>query len=64
MGMIRRKRLILFYTIQQVIPNICSKFQNAMFSSSWEIFDEKKSLHTLLLKRQKLYTPYMFYTGV
>ena len=47
---------------------ICTKFQNPTFSSSWEIFDEKKSLHTnphtthtqtLLLKRQKLYTPYI-----
>ena len=65
---ISRKRLILSYTIQ-VIPNICTKFQNPRFSSFWEIFGEKKSLHThphtnthtqtLLLKRQKLYTPYI-----
>ena len=47
MGMISRRRLILSYTIQQVIPNICTKFQNPRFSSSWEIFDEKKSLHTI-----------------
>ena len=47
------------YTMQQVIPNICTKFQNPKFSSSWEIFDEKKVYtHTQLLKRQKLYTPY------
>ena len=116
MGMISRRKLFLSYTIQQVIPNICTKFQNPMSSSSWEIFDEKKvytqtpshthercywkdknyipplyqgyknprfssssweifdekkSLHTtppppphthtqtLLLKRQKLYTPYI-----
>ena len=59
--------MILSYTIQQVIPNICTKFQNPRFSSSWEIFDGKKSLHThththiptLLLNRQKLYTPYI-----
>ena len=31
--------LILFYTVQQVIPNICTKFQNPRRSSSWEIFD-------------------------
>ena len=31
--------LILFYTIQQVIPNICTKFQNPRHSSSWETFD-------------------------
>ena len=40
--MISRRRLILSYTIQQVIPNICTKFQNPRFSSSWEIFDTKK----------------------
>ena len=40
-GMISR-RLILSYTIQQVIPNICIKFQNPRFCSSWENFDEKK----------------------
>ena len=45
-GMISRRRLILSYTIQQVIPNICTKFINPRFSSSCEIFDEKKSLHT------------------
>ena len=38
-GMISSCMLILFYTIQQVIPNICTKFQNPMCSSSWEIFD-------------------------
>ena len=42
MGMISRRRPILSYTIQQVIPNICIKFQNPRFISSWEIFDEKK----------------------
>ena len=31
--------LILFYAIQQVIPNICTKFQNPRHSISWEIFD-------------------------
>ena len=63
--MISRRRLILSYTIQQVIPNICTKFKNPRCSSSWEIFDEKKSLHThkhtQLLKRQKLYTAYTWY---
>ena len=42
MGMISRRRLILSYTIQKVIPNVCTKFQNPRFSSSWEIFDENK----------------------
>ena len=46
MRMISRRRLSLSYTIQQVISNICTKFQSPRFSSSWEIFDEKKNLHT------------------
>ena len=45
MGMISRRRLILSYTIQQVIPNICTKFQNPRFCSYWEIFDKKKFTH-------------------
>ena len=40
-AMISSSRLILFYTIQQVIPNICTKFQNPRHSSSWEIFWHK-----------------------
>ena len=66
--MIKRRRLILSYTIQEVIPNICTKFQNPKFSSSWEIFDEKKSLHShsqshththTITEKTKLYTPYI-----
>ena len=41
-GMLSRRRLIRSYTIQQITRNICTKFQNPRFSSSWEIFDEKK----------------------
>ena len=41
-GMIRIRMLILSYMIQQVIPNVCTKFQNPRWSSSWEILDEKK----------------------
>ena len=33
-GMIHMRRLILSYTIQQVIPNICTIFQNPRFSNS------------------------------
>ena len=33
-GMISSSMLILFYTIQQVIPNICTKFQKPRCSSS------------------------------
>ena len=32
--MTSRRRLILSYTIQQVIPNICTKFQDLWFSRS------------------------------
>ena len=37
--MISSSRLILFYTVQQIIPNIWTKCQNPRHSSSWEIFD-------------------------
>ena len=37
--MVRSRRLILSYTMQQVILNICTKFQNPRCSCSWEIFD-------------------------
>ena len=39
--MISSSMLILFYTTQQVIPNICTKYQKPRHSSSWEIFDTK-----------------------
>ena len=35
-------RLILSYTVQLVIPNVCTKFQNPKSSSFREIFDRKK----------------------
>ena len=35
----KRKRLILFHTIQQVVGKIYIKFQNPRHNSSWEIFD-------------------------
>ena len=34
------RRLILSYTMQKVIPNICTKFQNPRYSCSSEIFDK------------------------
>ena len=46
MGMISMRMLILSYTIQQVISNVCTKCQNPRCSSSWEILDEKKGLYT------------------
>ena len=39
--MVSIRRLILSYTMQQVIPNICTKFQNPRCSCSWEIFWHK-----------------------
>ena len=67
-GMISRRRLILSYTIQQVIPNICTKFQNPRFSSSCKIFDEKKKFtHThaniVTEKTKTIYPLYTSYTG-
>ena len=35
------RMLILSYTIQLVIPNVCTKFQNPRCSSSQKIFDKK-----------------------
>ena len=34
--------LIQSYIIKQVIPNVCTKFQNTRCSSSWECFGEKE----------------------
>ena len=45
--------LILFYTIQQVMPNICSKFQNPRHSSSWEIFDTNFPMYYIGMRDEK-----------
>ena len=37
-GRISRKSLVLFHIKQQMIHNICTKLQNPMCNSSWEIF--------------------------
>ena len=68
MGIISRRRLILSYTIQEVIPNVCTTFQNPRFSSSWEIFDEKKKFthtHTNIVteKTKTIYPLYTSYRG-
>ena len=63
-GMISRRRLILFYTIQ-AIPNIYTKFQILDIVVPEKSLMKKKfthtqtNTHTQLLKRQKLYTPYI-----
>ena len=43
--MISSSMLILPYTIQEVLPNICTKFPNPRRSSSWEIFDTNFPLY-------------------
>ena len=64
--MISRRRLFLSYTIQ-VIPNICTKFQNPWLSSSWEIFDKNnfthKPSHIVTEKTKTIYPLYTSYTG-
>ena len=52
--MISRRRLILFYTIQQVIPNICTKFQNPRRSSSREIFDTNFTMYYIGVRNGKM----------
>ena len=37
-GRINRRSLVLFHIKQQMIHNICTKLQNSMCNSSWEIF--------------------------
>ena len=51
--MLSSSRLILFYTIQQVIPNICTKFQNPRRSSSWKIFDTNFSMYYIVVRDGK-----------
>ena len=54
------------YTVQLVIPNVCTKFQNPKHSSSWEIFDEKKvytQTNTHTEKAKTIYPLYTSYTG-
>ena len=63
--MISMRMLILSYTIQQVVPNVCTIFQNPRRIGSLEILDEKKNKFThrqtqrqiLLRKRRKLFIP-------
>ena len=45
--------LILLYTVQPVIPDVCTKFQNPRSSSSREIFDENFKIHYLGVRDRK-----------
>ena len=57
--------LILCYTVQLVIPDVCTKFQNPKSSSFREIFDGKKSLQTNIVteKAKTIYPLYTSYAG-
>ena len=48
------RMLILSYTIQLVIPNLCTQFQNPSCSSSWEIFDTNLPMHYIVVRGRKL----------
>ena len=52
-GMISSSMLILSDTIQQVIPNICTKFQNPRHSSSWESLTQISLCITLEWEMEK-----------
>ena len=45
--------LIFLYTVQLVISDVCTKFQNSRSSSSGEIFDENFHMHYLKSERWK-----------
>ena len=53
------------FTMQQVIPNICTKFQNPRHSSSLEIFDTNFPMYYIGVRdgkrRQKLITASCFF---
>ena len=58
--------LILCYTVQLVIPNVCTKFQNPKSSSFREISDRKKvnkHAHTQTEKAKTIYPLYTSYAG-
>ena len=47
------RMLILYYTIQVVVPNVCTKFQNPRYSSPKEIFNTNFSMHYIGLRDGK-----------
>ena len=65
--LISNMRLILSYTVQLVIPNVCTKFQNPKSSSFREIFDRKKltntHAHTQTEKAKTIYPLHTSYSG-
>ena len=45
-----QRMLSLSYTIQVVVPNVCTKFQNPWFSSSWETFDTNFPMYYIAVR--------------
>ena len=45
--------LNFFYTVQLVISDVCTKFQNSRSNSSGEIFDENLYMHYLGVRDRK-----------
>ena len=50
---ISSRRLILICTLHQVIPNICTKFQNPKHSSSWVILDTNFPVYYIEMRDEK-----------
>ena len=64
--LISNMRLILSYTVQLVIPNVCTKFQNPKSSNSEKSWTEKKLTHTHThthTQTEKAKTIYPLYTS-
>ena len=53
MGILNRMMLILSYTIQVVVPNVCNKFLSPRCSSSWEIYDMEWEMEKRKKKKKK-----------
>ena len=45
--------LILKNTVQPIIPDVCTKFQNPRSNSSREIFDENLNIHYFVVRDRK-----------
>ena len=52
-GLISHMWLILYHTVQPVMPDVCTKFQNPRSSSSCEIFDENFHIHYIRVRDRK-----------
>ena len=52
-GLIKHMWLILKYTVQPVIPDVCTKFRNPRSSSSQEIINKNFHIHYLGVRDRK-----------